>query len=102
MFETLSSFCCNLGDDVQKKTLKYYIAFKRIKNFACVEIQPKISITIKIYLKVDPTTITLEKGFSRDVGMTGHYGTGDLELTIRTMEDLGKAQPLIELSYQRS
>ncbi len=102
LYEALRSLCCNLGDDVQEKTLKYYIAFKRIKNFACVEIQPKISRTIKIYLKVDPTTITLEKGFSRDVGMTGHYGTGDLELTIRSMEDLGKAQSLIELSYQKS
>jgi hypothetical protein len=29
-----------LGDDVTKKTLKFYFAFRRIKNFACVEVHP--------------------------------------------------------------
>ncbi|PFR27690.1 hypothetical protein COK19_09685 [Bacillus cereus] len=30
-----------LGDDVQIKILKHYIAFKRIKNFACLEVHPQ-------------------------------------------------------------
>lgn len=37
-FESLKAFMNALGDDVQIKTLKYYIAFKRRKNFACVEV----------------------------------------------------------------
>jgi hypothetical protein len=32
-FEALKSFLLALGDDVQMKTLKYYIVFKRLKNF---------------------------------------------------------------------
>src|SRR5688572_7699599 len=36
-FEALKAFLSALGDDVQMKTLKHYIAFKRLKNFACVE-----------------------------------------------------------------
>jgi predicted transport protein len=26
------------GDDVTQKTLKYYIAYRRLRNFLCVEI----------------------------------------------------------------
>jgi len=35
-FEALRAFLMALGDDVQETTLRFYIAFKRIKNFACV------------------------------------------------------------------
>jgi len=30
-----------LGDDVHKKELKYYFAYKRLQNFACVEFYPQ-------------------------------------------------------------
>ncbi|MFP3340038.1 DUF5655 domain-containing protein, partial [Micrococcus sp. SIMBA_131] len=40
-FEAIKSYMMALGDDVQMKTLKYYIAFKRIKNFVCLEVHPQ-------------------------------------------------------------
>lgn len=100
-FESLKAFIIALGDDIQMKTLKYYIAFKRIKNFACVEIHPQ-SNSILLYLKVDPTIVTLEQGFSRNVTNIGHYGTGDLEIRINNDEDLEKAKHFIEKSYDIS
>ncbi|WBF57672.1 DUF91 domain-containing protein [Lysinibacillus sp. JK80] len=100
-FENLKSFMIAIGDDVQMKTLKYYIAFKRIKNFACVEVHPQ-SNSILVYLKVDPTTVTLEQGFTRNVTNIGHYGTGDLEIRINNDEDLEKAKYFIEKSYDIS
>jgi len=100
-FESLKAFVEALGDDVQTKTLKYYGAFKRLKNFCCVEVHTK-SNNMLLFLKVDPTTIRLEPGFSRDVRETGHFGTGDLELTIRTMADLERAKPHIVTSYEAS
>lgn len=100
-FENLKAFMIALGDDVQMKTLKYYIAFKRIKNFACVEVHPQ-SNSILVYLKVDPTTVTLEQGFTRNVTNIGHYGTGDLEIRINNDEDLEKAKHFIEKSYDIS
>ncbi|MGG3943205.1 DUF5655 domain-containing protein [Peribacillus psychrosaccharolyticus] len=99
--ESLKAFIIALGDDIQMKTLKYYIAFKRIKNFACVEIHPQ-SNSILLYLKVDPTIVTLEQGFSRNVTNIGHYGTGDLEIRINNDEDLEKAKHFIEKSYDIS
>ncbi len=100
-YEALKSFIEALGDDVQIKILKHYVAFKRIQNFACVEVHPQ-NKKILIYLKIDPDQITIEEGFARDVRSIGHYGTGDLEITIRSYEDLEKAKYLIQQSYDAS
>lgn len=100
-FEALGAFVESLGDDIQKKVLKNYIAYKRIKNFICIEIHPN-SQDLRLYLKVNPSKINLEKGFSRDVTNIGHWGTGDLELTINSDENLEKAKPYITQSYDNS
>ena len=91
----------SLSDEVIKKTMQLYIAFRRIKNFACVEIKPQVGV-IRVYLKIDPTSIIIKEGFSRDVSNIGHFGTGDLELTIGSYEDLDEAKPLILQSYEGS
>jgi len=98
-FEALKAFLLALGDDVQLKTLKYYFAFRRIKNFACVEVHPQ-SMRLLLYVKIDPSTIQLEKGFTRDVHNIGHYGTGDLEIIIQSDEDLERAKSLVLKSYE--
>lgn len=100
-YEALKAFLMALGDDVQETTLRFYVAFKRIKNFACVEFRPTNS-KILLFLKIDPTSVKLVPGFSRDVSKIGHYGTGDLEITLSTAVDLEKAAPLIKLSYESS
>jgi predicted transport protein len=100
-FEALRAFLMALGDDVQETVLRFYIAFKRIKNFACIEFRPS-SAKILIYVKVDPSEVTLEAGFTRDVSEVGHYGTGDLEITLSKPEDLERAKPLIQQSYEAS
>ncbi len=100
-FEALRAYMVALGDDVQETTLRFYIAFKRIKNFACVEFRPTNG-KILMFVKVDPSTVQLEPGFTRDVSNLGHFGTGDLEITLSKAENLEKAKPLIELSYGAS
>lgn len=100
-FEALRAYLTALGDDVQETTLRFYIAFKRIKNFACVEFRPSAD-KILVFVKVDPATATLESGFTRDVSNVGHFGTGDLEITLTKPEDLEKAKPLIQSSYEAS
>lgn len=100
-FEALRAFLVALGDDVQETTLRFYIAFKRIKNFACVEFRPSAS-KILIFVKIDPSTVELEPGFTRDVSKVGHFGTGDLEITLTKPEDLERAKPLILRSYEAS
>lgn len=100
-FEALKAFLLALGDDVQMKALKYYIAFRRIKNFACIEVRTQTE-NIVVYAKVDPTSIVLEPGFTRDVRTIGHFGTGELEITIKNDTDLERVKPLLLQSYEAS
>lgn len=100
-YEALRAFIFALSDDVQENILKYYIAFKRIKNFACVELRTQNNILL-VYVKVDPSTIDLEPGFTRDVRNIGHYGTGDLEIQIKNDLDFEKAKDLIIKSFESS
>ena len=103
-FESLKAFLLALGDDVQMKTLKFYFAFKRIKNFACVEVHPS-SGTLLVCVKVDPDSLDLEawgKDFLRNVRGIGHLGTGDLEIRIKSDEELERAKDLLVKSYEVS
>ena len=101
LFEAVRQFLIGLGDDVQVKELKFYIAFKRLKNFVCAEVYPQVKV-VTLYLKLDPSTVDLEEGFSRDVTKVGHFGTGNLSLSLKTMDDFAKAQPLLRRAYEGS
>lgn len=98
-FEEPRAFLLALGDDVQEKTLKFYFSFKTIRNFACVEIRP-MNKELLVFVKVDPGTVDLIKGFTRDVRNIGHFGTGNLEISLRSAEDLERAKPLLIRSYE--
>jgi predicted transport protein len=101
LYDALEAYLLSLGDDVTKATTQFYYAFRRIKNFACVEVRPQAK-KLLVYLKTDPDSISLEPGFARDVTKIGHFGTGNLEVTIGSTHDLERAQPLILASYQAS
>jgi predicted transport protein len=101
VFNAARDYLVRLGEDVRVKELKCYIAFKRVKNFACVEVHPKARI-VTAYLKLDPETISIEPGFTRDVRRIGHFGTGELEVSMKSLADLARAQPLMRTAYDRS
>jgi predicted transport protein len=96
LFESLEGYLLSLGDDVQRKDLKLYIAFKRIKNFTTIEIRRD---KLVVFLRVNPDDIDLVDGFSRDVRAVGHWGTGNLEVMLRNQADLDRAKALIRRAY---
>lgn len=97
-FYALRDFIISLGDDVQEKKLKNYFGFKRIKNFACVEIHPKTN-SVLVYTKANINEVELKVGFTRDVTNIGHFGTGNLEIKFTNMKQLDEVQKYIESSY---
>ncbi|WP_193509053.1 DUF5655 domain-containing protein [Cryobacterium sp. BB736] len=99
LYADVANVCEAMGDDVTTRELKSYAAFRRIKNFACVEAHPQTKEII-VYLKVDPDSIQLEPGFSRDMRGIGHLGTGDLELRLRSTTDLERSYALFRQSYE--
>lgn len=101
LYEALQEYMTALGDDVQERFLKWYIAYKRLKNIATVQLQNQKN-NLLMWLPLDPDTVEMETGFSRDVRGIGHHGTGDVELTLRTIEDLEKARSLIQRSFEEN
>ena len=88
----------SLGDDISEQENKLYLAFKKIKNFACLQLTNKSST---LFLHLDPDKYHLQPGFTRDVRSIGHWGTGELEITITDYASLEKAKPLMQESYLR-
>lgn len=101
IFEELEHYILNLGDDVQKKELKHYYAYSRLKNFVCLQIHPR-GEKIILYLKIKYAEIENKYESMRDVTNIGHYGTGDTEVTIDSSEDVEIVKSLIEKSYNLS
>lgn len=102
LYDAVCDFAFSQGDEVQRKELKFYTAFKSIKSFVSVLLwSPIRDPHIKIFLKLQPNEIELEDGFSHDVSNKGHWGVGDVEVIIRNQADLEKAKALIVKSYER-
>ena len=51
---------------------------------------------------MDSMDLEKEKGFLRDVRKVGHFGTGDLEITIKSADDFERAKTYIVKSYEAS
>lgn len=94
LYEDFDAFAMTLGDDVVKNERQDYFAYRRLKNFACVEVHPN-SKNLLVYLKLDPQTVEPGNGLIRDVSNIGHLGTGDVEVRI---SDRGSWELLEELT----
>ena len=97
LFGSIDNYLTSLGDDVLRKDLKLYIAFKKIKNFSTIVIQKDKFL---MYLRINPDTVTQIDGFIRDVRTIGHWGTGDLEISIKSLADLESVKQLIQRAYE--
>ena len=101
MFEGLEAHLKSLGDDVTVHRQKHYVAFKRSRNFASVQIYNQ-KRQVRVYLNIDPEEVDLSRTGLRDVRQVGHYGTGDLELTVRSKKELDSFTDLFRSSYLNS
>ena len=96
LYHSICDFIESLGDDIVSNQLKLYLAYKKVQNMVCIEIYKK---QIMLFLKINPDTVKLENGFTRDMRSIGHYGTGDLQITIKNAADFERAKPLLERAY---
>ncbi|MBK6631434.1 MAG: DUF91 domain-containing protein [Betaproteobacteria bacterium] len=102
LYETIRAYILAQGDDILEKQLKLYMAYRRLKNFVCMTLISREDPHVRLWLKLDPGSVELEKGFTRDVTEVGHWGTGDLEVVLRRQADFEKAKGLIERAYQEN
>ncbi|MGW2702397.1 DUF5655 domain-containing protein [Streptomyces sp. NPDC001340] len=85
---------------VRKEPQLHYIAYRRINNVATVRLQPRNRLLV-VNLKLDPDTVELHDGFSRDMRGVGVLGIrGGVEVRIGSREDLVRATDLIRRSIE--
>ncbi len=94
---SLEDYTLSLGDDVQRKELRLYAAFKRLKNFATLVPQKS---RLLLYLHLDPSKVMKVLSSAKDVSQKGHWGTGDVEVPLATMADLETVKPFIAEAYE--
>lgn len=99
LFETLDEYCVSLGNGVNRKVLKRYVAFYRRWNLVVLKIRPN-ERKIVLHLKVNPDTVELKSGFTRDLRTSGRQPAVALEVTVRRIEDLEPAYELIDRAYE--
>jgi predicted transport protein len=101
IYDELAGRLKSLGDDVTVHPQKHYMAFRRNRNFASVQIYNQKKV-VRVYLNLDPDAVESNGLSIRDVRQIGHFGTGDLEITIKTKEDIEAAAGLLKASYEVS
>jgi len=98
LYEKFRDAILNLGDDIEIKPQKFYVAFKKDGNIACLEMQKK---KMKIYIGAKVGTLDDARGLVKDVSNVGHYGTGDYEIQVTNDNDIEYIMSLIKQVVQR-
>ena len=94
----VEEFVMSLDPAMEEAPKKLYVAYKMSKNIVCMEVQQQ---KITLFLKLDPKKVVGPPGISRDVSDIGHFGTGDLEVTIKRPNDFEAAKPFIRMAYEK-
>jgi predicted transport protein len=97
LLNEIREYIVSLDSSIEETPKKYYIAYKTTQNFVCIETQKK---KIVLFLKLNPDEIEKLPKQVRDVRKIGHFGTGDLELTIKNITDFEETKKLINLSLK--
>jgi predicted transport protein len=95
---SIQEYMMGLDPSMEEAPKKFYIAYRTTQNIVCVEPQKQ---KILLFVKLDPREHGGPQGISRDVGKIGHYGTGDLEITVRDEKDLDAAKPYMKLAFEQ-
>jgi len=98
LFEAFRKEVMALDACVTEEFMKLYVAYKAETNFVDVVPQAKrlrLSINMTFAEVIDP------KGLCRDVTNIGHYGTGDVEVGLKSLDELPYVMGLVRQSYER-
>lgn len=101
LFNEINGFAMALGADVTRRVRKQYIGYFRGKrSFLTVELQ-KQRVLIYLNLTVE-TAEPWNTSTMRDVTKVGHFGMGDIEYSLATIEQLDEATSLAKIAHATS
>jgi uncharacterized protein with ParB-like and HNH nuclease domain/predicted transport protein len=98
VFDALRGEVLALDPCVTEEFFKLYVAYKAETNFVDVVPQAK---GMKLYLNMPFAEINDPKSLCRDVTHIGHHGNGDVEVGLKSRDELRYVMGLVRQSYER-
>ena len=101
LFHAIDKFCADLNPGaIQKRHAKLYISYRHEKDiFCCIHLQKS---GLRVWLKLKYSRLTSPPDYVRDVSNIGHWGVGDVEVGVNSVERVAAVLPLIRQSYDES
>lgn len=65
--------------------------------FCCAHLQQG---GLRVWVKVDPKKLDVSASFARDVSKIGHWGVGDVELAVNSLDRLKDAERFVQKSFE--
>ena len=79
LYESFKSAILNLSNGIELEPKKHYVAFKKGRNIADIELQKN---SFKLWINLKHGKLDDPKNLTRNVSKIGHYGNGDYEIRI--------------------
>lgn len=98
LWEEVDKHAMSLGADVTRRIRKQYIGyFRGKKSFITAEVQQR---RVLIYLSLDAQSAEpWNNKVMRDASQIGHFGMGDIEYSLVTVDQLNEVSALVSLAY---
>lgn len=98
LWEAIDNYASSLGGDTTRRIRKQYIAyFRRKRSFITAEIQ-KGRVLVFLSLTKSSAQPWVDS-VMRDVSKIGHFGMGDVEYSLGSIDQLDEIRKLISLAY---
>ncbi|PKP34936.1 MAG: hypothetical protein CVU00_04685 [Bacteroidetes bacterium HGW-Bacteroidetes-17] len=98
LYEKFKTAILNLSDDIEIVPKKFYIAFKKGKNIADVNIHKK---SLVFWINLKKGKLDDPKGITEDVSEKGHWGNGDYQIQIENDKNLEYIMSLIKQAIDK-
>ncbi len=97
LFKTIDKFCRELDPTVQRKYRSMYISYSHRDNiFCCVNLRKS---GLRVWLKLNYSELENPPSYIRDVSNIGHWGVGNTELIIDSIQRFQDVKGLIQKSF---
>ena len=98
VFEAFRRQVLALDPCVTEEFMKLYVAYKAETHF--VDVVPQVK-RLRLSLNLPFTEINDPRGMCKDVSGIGHLGNGDVEVGLKSLDELPYVMGLVRQSYER-
>jgi predicted transport protein len=101
LYRGLDRFCQDMAPGrITRSYKKWYISWSKVDDiFCCAHLQQG---GIRVWVKTDPKGLAPSASFARDVSKIGHWGVGNVELAVNSLDRLRDAEAFVRKSFENA